>query len=281
MNIGKVAVVASDNLSDGLMMMVASHRLLAAQAEVVTYHNRLLEMADWFSEHKFSDKPSIDLVYEEFTKYDLILLLYEPTPFMKEIIRLFSKNASPKIAIFYPIYSKYAHPRLTPLDRVFDKTLPMVDNICLAIASLLQVREHSKNNGLLPPCHLLHRRYKKRVAIYSTPFLAKKYKKIAEGVRELGFDPLLIEGLDLGVGASLIYESGFFIGPECDLCHLASNMQIPTLVIAGRKKPFSLQKPGWLRTLDITTPRYLERFVLTRRVIKGFKRLVSKHGFSF
>lgn len=156
----------------------------------------------------------------------------------------------------------------------------MVDNISFAISSILQLRDHSKNNGLLPPHRLLHRKYRRRVAILPSPCMRKKYEKIGVELRKYGFDPLLLESEDLAKGASLIYESGYFIGPESDLCHLASNLQIPTLVVSGNKKPLMLLKPGWLRSSFITPPRWIprarERFILSKSVLSAFKKLVAK-----
>lgn len=280
MELKNVAVICSEKVSDGLMMMVASHRLLIQGSNVITFHNRLDELSLWFQFHSFACKPAFENLEKELSSFDFIILQYDASPYAKEIIRLFSHKARPILSIFYPIYSKYTHPPLTPWDRVFNKHLPMVENIALAISSLLQLRDHSKNNGLLPPPHLLHRKYNKRVAILPSKTVPKKYDAIAREVAKLGFDPLFVEPSDLCLGASLIFESGYFIGPESDLCHLASNLQIPSLVVSGNKKPLCLWRPGWLRSCFLTPPPFIpkiiEQFIFTPRVTSAFKNLVSK-----
>lgn len=281
MQIRQVAVICSEAISDGLMMMVATHRLTQEGAHVVTYHDKLHELSDWFQEHKFSERLDASLIESELTKYDLVILQYDGSSYSKEVIKILSANRKPMLSIFYPTYSKYTHPPLTACDRVFNKQIPMVDNIALAISSLLKARDHSKNNGLSAPAHLLHRRYKKRVAILPSAHIHKKYERIAEEVRKSGFDPIILTGENISLGASIIYESGFFIGPDSDLCHLASNLHIPTLVVSGNKKPISLLKPGWLRSSFITFPRwipqtFLEKFVLVSKVVSGFKKLALK-----
>lgn len=277
MELKKVAVVCGEKVSDGLMMMVASHRLLAEGAEVVTFHDHLHELVGWFDEHTFVQRPALSNLETTLSPFDLIILQYDGSHYIREAAKLCSKM---RLSIFYPMYSKYTCPPLTPWDRVFNKHCPMVDNIALAISSLLQVKDHSKNNGIFPPPHLLHRRYKKRVAILPSKSILKKYENIAMEVSRLGFDPLFIEFDNLSLGASLIFESGYFIGPESDLCHLASNLQIPTLVVSGNKKPLILWKPGWLRSSFLTPPplipKIVEHFIFTSRVVSAFKKLIAK-----
>ena len=283
MELKKVGIISSDRISEGLMMMVASHRLLTQGSTVLTFHDRLHELSDWFGEHTFVFRPDLSEIEKAFAPLDLLIIQFDASPYIREVIRIVSGMEKPKLAIFYPTYSKYTHPKLSPFDRVFDKHLPMVDNIALAISSVLQLKNHSKNNGLFAPKHLLHRKYKKRVAILSSPRIQNKYDKIAFEVAKAGYDPLLLDSDDLSLGASIIYESGYFIGPESDLCHLASNLQIPTLVVSGNKKPLNLLKPGWLRSSYISPPRWipraLERFMITKQVIHGFKTMVTKNKF--
>ena len=280
MELKKVGIICSNKVSDGLMMMVASHRLMSEGSSVVTFHNRLHELAKWFGDHKFAERPESASLLDLFSDYDLVILQYDNSPYAKEVVSKLANRKSPKLSIFYPTYSKYAHAPLTPWDRVFNKNYPMVENISLAIASILQLRDHSKNNGIFPPPNLEHRKHKRRVAILPSKSIHKKYETIANEVKKLGFDPFLIESENLAYGAKIIYESGYFIGPESDLCHLASNLQIPTLVVSGNKKPLSLWKPGWLRSSFITPPPFIpkivERFIFTPRVTSAFKKLVAK-----
>lgn len=281
LHLTRVGVICSDRLSDGLMMMVASHRLLSEGSEVVTFHPRLQELQNWFGDHKFQFRPRLREALDRLSHFDLLIFQYDASSYLKELIRLFEKSEKgPACSIFYPTYSKYTHPPLSPFDRVFNKHLPMVDNIALAIASLLQTCEHSKNNGLLPPRHLAHRKHKKRVTILPSPWARKKYDKIALAVEKSGYEAHLIAPHNLSHGASLIFESGYVIAPECDLCHLASNLQIPTLVVSGNKKPLNLWRPGWYRSAFIVRPKLipkaLERFVMPRRVMKAFQLLTSR-----
>ena len=276
----KVAVVCADKVADGLMMMVASHRLFCGGIKVDTFHDQLHELQDWFGAHTFIVRPKVSQAREIFSTYDLVILQYDSSPYIEEVRDLLTAIEGFPLAIFYPLYSKYTHPPLTPLDRVFNKKLSMVDNVALGIASLLNVSDHSKNNGLSPPRGLSHRKYIKRVAILPSTPIRKKYDRIAKGVEQCGYTPLFIEPEGLSSGAEIIFESGYFIGPESDLCHLASNLQIPTLVVSGNKKPLVLRKPGWFRSSFITPPRWIprarEHFIFAPKVINAFHHLVGK-----
>lgn len=282
MEIRRVAVICSTQVRDGLIMMVASHRLLHTGVEVVTFHNDLPKIANWFSDHKFSKLPTLEALDDALGVFDLIILQYDNTTLTKEIIHLYreKKSFGPIISIFYPHYSKYYHPPLTPYDKVLNKQMPMVDNVALAIASLLDLKEHSKNNGLTPPSHLVHRKYKNRVAILPSSAFSKKYQKIQHSVKESGFEVVTLDAHNLHQGAEILYESGYFIGPESDLCHLASNFQIPALVVSGDKKPISLWRPGWLRSAFITPPKWIprarEHFIFLPRILSEFKKLTNR-----
>jgi hypothetical protein len=278
----KVAIVPSPSLQHGLMMMVASHRLLYEGAEVSTYHKSLCRLKVWFPSHTIIALDEDDCLFEEFAKYDLIILQYDNSPLCKELIAHFRTSKQTLLSVFYPEYRKMTHPTLTPLDRVFNKSLPMVENISLAIASLLCVKQHSKNNGLLPLKHLIHRKHKKKVAIVPSKNIQKKYEKIKKALELLGFEPFYLETECSAEGAILLYESGFFIGTDSDFCHLASNLQIPTLIVTKQKRPASIHTPGWLRSSFITPPKWIprakERLISVDKVIKGFSNLVKTNS---
>ncbi len=278
----KVAIVPGPSLQYGLMMMVASHRLLYEGAEVTTYHKSLGRLDMWFPAHKIMAPPCEESLYDEFSTYDLIILQYENSPLCKELIAHFRTSKQTLLSVFYPQYRKMTHPPLTPLDRVFNKSLPMVENISLAIASLLCVRQHSKNNGLLPLKNLIHRKHKRRVAIFPSKNILKKYEKIKTSLETLGFEPFYLDTECSAEGATLLYESGFFIGPDSDFCHLASNLQIPTLVVTKDKRPASIHTPGWLRSSFITPPKWIprakERLISVDKVMKGFSNLAKTNN---
>lgn len=278
----QVAIIPGPSLHHGLMMMVASHRLVYEGASVTTYHNGLQKLANWFPTHTIVSPPEETCVYKAFSKYDLLILQYDGGALHKEIIAQFRNCKDTLLCVFYQNYRKMTHPPLTPLDRVFNKSLPMVENISLAIASLLCVHQHSKNNGLIPDKELTHRKHKKRVAIFPSNTIFKKYEKIKANLENLGYEPFFLNN-DCGEEeARLLFESGFFIGPDSDFCHLASNLQIPTLVVTKEKRPSSLHTPGWFRSVFITPPKWLpwgnERQISVAKVLQRFSKLAKMNN---
>ena len=91
--------------------------------------------------------------------------------------------------------------------------------------------------------------------------------------------------------ATYLYESGFFIGNDSGLGHLASNLKIPTLTIAGNAKQIKLWRPDWSLG-QVVTPLFLlpnfkglhlslrdnfwQHFIPIRRTIKAFQKLVKE-----
>lgn len=278
----KVAVLCSDEVRDGLLMMVASHRIYNEGFHVTTFHDRLHELSDWFFPHSFEKYPKIDLLQETLAEYDMLILQHDNSERTKQLKKWHRDGMLAPLSVFYPLYHKRIHPPLNKLDRVFDQRCSMVENIALAISSLLNIYYHSKNNGLCPPPELEHRKYKKRVLVQSHLLLKDKFAKISQAIQSFGFevyelpqDPLP----HLADYAKLIYESGYLVGIESDLSHLASNLQIPTLLVVSRHT-LRLWSPGWLKSAVITPPRWLpralEKFIHVSRVLSGFKKLVAK-----
>lgn len=88
--------------------------------------------------------------------------------------------------------------------------------------------------------------------------------------------------------AAYLYESHFLIGNESGTGHLASNLGIPTLIVAGCPKQMILWRPGFLLGQVITPPSYIpnfkflrlrekkwQTFISPRRILKAFDKMHS------
>jgi hypothetical protein len=278
----KVAVLCSAEVRDGLFMMVASHRIYNEGFHVTTFHDRLHELSDWFFPHTFEKYPKLDQLQQTLAQYDMVILQHDNSERTKQLKKWRRDGMLAPLSVFYPLYHKRMHPPLSKLDRVFDQRCSMVENIALAISSLLNIYYHSKNNGLSPPTQLEHRKHKKRVLVQSHELFKEKFAKISEAIQNFGFEVYeLPQGPieSLAEYAKLIYESGYLVSIESDLSHLASNLQIPTLLVVSRHT-LRLWFPGWLKSSVIKPPRWLpkalEKFIHVSRVLSGFKNLVAK-----
>jgi len=259
-------------------MMVASEKFRQEGFDVTTVHPKLVELQPWFPGHRLEKEVVL-------TKTTSIIAENDNSA---EIARL-KKEYRDHLTIFYPTYREDKHGPLHSNDRVFDASKSMVDNIGIAAASLLHLSSPSKNNGLTPPSHLKHRLYPHRVAIHPTSssplknWPLAKYKRVASYLKTLDFDPVFVpEFPTLSDLAAFIYESGFLIGNDSLLGHLASNLNIPTLMIADNKERMQLWRPGWLLGEVVTPPSWLpfnaitrhwQHFISPRRVLKTFQRM--------
>lgn len=315
MTLDRVAVIPSIGIGDGLIMMVASHRLLCQNYVVTTFSTPLIELQDWFTYHSFSDRPPLDKLEETLATFDLIVVQHDNSSFCQQILSLRTEGKLKALSVFYPSYDPSRHQPLTPLDRIFHEDYPMVDNTARAISSILGLNHISKNNGLVAPSHLIHRRYKHRVLIHPTSkdshrnWPADKFLKIAKSLQQEGFapvfvlspkeqlewEPLLSDAFPSPLFSSLselahyAFESGYLIGNDSGIGHLCSNLQIPTLVLSNRKHYMDLWRPGWYRGDIITPPswipnwkgsrlreRHWKHFISPKAVLQKFNQLLLK-----
>ena len=175
-----------------------------------------------------------------------------------------------------------------------------------------------KNNGLIVPGSLLHRRIKHRVLLHPTSqapdriWPAEKFLEVASWLENEGFLPVFAVApherdewlnktngrfavplfLSLAEFASFAFESGFLIGNDSSLGHLCSNLQIPTVILSQKKRHILLWRPGWYRGEIVTPASWIPNFKGTRlrekkwkrwiqpkHVIRKFKKLLSKESF--
>ena len=191
----------------------------------------------------------------------------------------------------------------------------MVDNVAKAVASVMQCTQISKNNGLVTPIHLTKMCHPKRILIHPTSTVHKrtwsrqKFLDVAESLTKGGYEVAFCvsppersdwiqfekKGLlvpkfpSLADLAAYVYESGFLIGNESGTSHLASNLHIPTLIIASCRKQMALWRPGWFTGKVITPPRYIpnfkrsrlrenkwQTFISVKRVIRVFHQMKKR-----
>lgn len=136
------------------------------------------------------------------------------------------------------------------------------------------------------PKGALFERYPRRIALHPTSadvkrnWLPIQYLKLARLLKKRGFDVAFTvsaeehpywrhveeEGFSLPYFTTLsetayfLYESGFFIGNDSGLGHLASNLGVSTLTISGNHRRVRLWRPDWAPGAIITPPFPLPNF---------------------
>lgn len=296
----KAAVICSKGIGDGLLMMVASHRLISRGYRVTTYQNALHQLSNWFPQHHFQTRTSLISLEKQLSPYNLIVLQNDNSPLSFKLIELYQRGKLHNLSVFYASHDSLKHSPPTSWDRIFDRSMPMVDNIAKAIASVLQCTQVSKNNGLVIPKNLVYRRYLNRILIHPTSTTPlrnwdrHKFLEVAETLSKTGYQVVFCVSPDerpnwtfipshfflpnfptLSDLASYIYESGFLIGNESGTAHLASNLHIPTLIIAKCRKQMALWRPGWFTGKVVTPPRYIPNFKGSRLREKNWQAFIS------
>lgn len=308
----RAAVLPSAGLGDALLMMIVSHRLFLEGYEVTTYHPGLSELQNWFPGHIFAEQPTPSTLSSLFASVDLLIVQNDNSPKIKALLEI-AQNERKKLSIFYPTYLPTKHAPLSQQDQVFKTEVPMAENLSQAVARLLSSREISKNNGLKVPEGFVHRRYPSRIILHPTSshhtknWSPKKYIEVALELKKRGFSPFfslsqkereswkreeveIPEFSTLSEAAGFIYESGYMIGNDSLIGHLASNLHIPTLIIADNRERMQLWRPGWLQGEVITPPswvpnwkglrlkeRHWQRFISKRQVLSSFINLARHY----
>ncbi len=299
----KALVLPAKGIGDTLLMMIASHSLLKQGYSVTTCHPALLQLQDWFPQHRFVSEFSPALLEGQ----DLVLIENDNGRRVKDLKELRDAGKLDTLGVFYPTYFPVKNGPLQKNDQVFDSIRPMAENIAEAICKLLNLKEASLDNGLAIPKDLVHRRYKKRVLLHpmsSTPkknWLQTKYRALARSLEREGFDPVFIlsekeqeewKGVinkekfpifkTLDALARYTYESGYLIGNDSLLGHLASNLRLPTLIVAREMEQMRLWRPGWLKGEVVTAPSFAPKkfwpyFLSKRKVLSVFNKISSSH----
>ncbi len=305
----RAAVFPSRGIGDALLMMIASHQLKEKGYFVTTYHDFLPELLPWFPGHEIHPTYAKNLS-ETLDSCDLIIAENDNSSRIKQLI----ETCRERLSIFYPTYLGTKHAPLSSLDFVFNADLPMAENIALCTAKLMHLPSPSKDNGITAPPSLVFCSKQTQVLIHPTSSCPTKnwkragYLKVASMLKKKGLNPLFCVGPEehsewkcieqegfclshlptLADLATLVYESGFVIGNDSLIGHLASNLGIPTLIIANDEKRMRLWRPGWHPGQLVLPPSYLpnwkflrlkdrrwQSFISARKVFKHFDTLNS------
>ncbi len=306
----RVAIFSAAGVGDGLIMMIASHAFKQAGYDVTTFNNHLSSFGKWFKDCKFENRPPPEEYEEKFQEFDIIVVQHENSYQAKGLAELEKRGR--RIILFYNNYRKQKHPPLEKDHFAFDEKTTMVKNISEAMQKILGLDEPPKEIGMRAPKGLTHKKHPKRVIIHPSSSMGiknwtpKKFISLGRKLKKMGYLPVITTspkerpdwafaekyGIEvpsiskLSELAELLYESGYFIGNDSGPGHLASYLQIPTLILAG-KSIISHWRPDWLRAHVVMPPKWApnmkgplrlrenkwQLFVPVFKVIKEFSKL--------
>ncbi|NGX63013.1 MAG: hypothetical protein KR126chlam6_00418 [Candidatus Anoxychlamydiales bacterium] len=304
----KALVYPSKGLGDGLLFLVLSNNLSKNGYEVDTYHPFLYNLDNWFKYTKIRPYPKNDN-FDFLKDYQLIIINSDYDPLNKKLVKVAKEKYKDITFEIHPSACKGKNPPIGDLKFDFKKTVK--ENLIVFLENELNLTSVLSSNDITVPSNLSYRKYPKRVVIHpSSNDLEKnwpkeKFLKLFKKLKKEGFDPYFIlmsferqnflnfsndqifTFNNLHEIASFIYESGFMIGNDSGIAHLASNLKIPTLTIFSTKRKHIFWRPSFyfdrsvisLPLLNIKGFRLREQYwkntISSKRVLKNFSKLIK------
>lgn len=261
----KIAFVMSPRLGDTLLSMVVVNNLVRHGFAVTVFGDYIAALRDWFPWADIHKLPMLHSSKEVFADYDVLLHAY------RSDVIVSAENCRARIIVldeFADYRQRIAMPDIQVVicEKQFNLSPPL-----------------TRENNLVVPPGLEFRKYLQRVAIHPTSsdveknWLPKRFMQLAKILQNQGFQCAFVvsekerpdwewvqrEGIALPTFASLselagwLYESGWFIGNDSGIGHLASNVGIATVTLAMRPSIAKRWCPSWAAAKVVSPPPWL------------------------
>lgn len=312
----KCANFCCSGLGDGMISMILSHNLFLNGFETVTFHNGdFFQLQKWFEHLPIEKFPKIEHIPDLIREYDQIFVSYDSVdPFIQALIKEAKEKYPNKIKVLNPSFSKNNGNQPFYRDALFKNDISMVENM-ENFCTLIGLEKVTKENGMKCPYDLVSRKNSKQVVIQPTSakkgrsWTREKFFKLADKLKAADFNPCFVvsskealswqDVLDRGFTlkafgsldevAKFVYESGFMIGNDSGMGHLASCLKLPTLCISRSKRTTDLWRPAWKEGIVIypfslipnisgfrIRDKYWKFFITSDMAFKSFLKLVKK-----
>lgn len=273
----KIAFMMSKRLGDSLLSMVVVNNLQRHNFNVVVFGSYIDALKKWFPEFDIRPLPAVDTAKEILNQFDVLLHAY-PTDLVDHCAQWHSG-----VIIFdqLPIYRS---------------RIPMPDIQVAICEKIFHLKNCVRTNGLMPLPNLVHRKNMQRVVMHPTSFhlsknwLPQRFLQLAKDLQNKCYQPVLVVSPqelpdwewikshnisvkafeDLSQLAEFLYESGWFIGNDSGIGHLASNLGVPTITLAMRPGIARRWRPTWSTGVVILPPKWLVTKQLKERFWKYF-----------
>jgi heptosyltransferase III len=312
----RAAVFCHNGLGDGVISLVLSNNLHLNGWQVETYQNYIGSMQKWFPHLPVISYPSINEIDRILHKYEWFFVFHNDTSeFVQKLVQEGKRRVPDQMKVLYVYPSKRIVNEPYFQDAQVDPGLPITESLRIFCEKILRLPKSTRSNGFIPPDELNHRAHKNRIVIHPTSsrsgknWTREKFIDLALQLSHKGFTPVWMVGPnerklwmqdgtsgfetpefeDLDAIARFIYESGYLIGNDSGLGHLASFLEIPTLTITRRKAVAKLWAPNYAPSIVVTPSswipnihglrlrdRHWQRFISTGKVLRAFNRLVLR-----
>lgn len=286
---GSLAVVLSNAVGDGVMMMALVYNLHCNSLRPCVYGRIAEQLADWFPWCDIRQTPPAGAA--QLARHETVVELY-PTARGAELSRSGTTVALASLPAF-------RQPGAT-----------MLDCILQAGSARFGLQGVVRSHGLVAPTGSAPRHLPRRVVIHPTAshpektWSRPKFRALAQVLSQRGYSPSFIVLPDelaawrdkeaqhstpvhafdsLGGVAGWVAEADWFIGNDSGPAHLASALGVPTLSLFMRRGLAQTWHPGWAPNRVVLPlgllpgarmrERYWQRFLSVRRALAGFDAL--------
>lgn len=290
-------------LGDGLITLVLSNNLKRHGYSVVTYHPFLDKLQEFFPSQELVLFPKDLSILKS---YDRLFIIYEKSDHMIEILEKAQKEFPEKTTVLNPIATLNSdYPYWEQGE--FDGHFPFAENLYRYCRDILKLENPVKDNGIVIPGFVERKKHSNRVLLHPTSsrfgknWRKEKFIALSERLKKDSFEPVFIltkkekedwpeveapEFEHLKALAVFVAESGWMIGNDSGIGHLASCLGVPTLTICRHRTAAKFWRPAWAPGEIIVPPRGIPNvsgmrlrdknwqfFVPVRRVYKRFKKM--------
>lgn len=312
----KAGVFCHNGLGDGINCLSLSNNLHLNGWKVDTFQNTIGSMQSWFPHLPVYRYPNSSELPRILNAYDSFFVVQNETnSFIQQLIHEGKRRFPERIKVIYLYPSPHIVNEPYYSDCLTEYNLSIAENFRLFCERILHLPKITKNSGLIPPHHLVFRKNLKQVAIHPTSAKAsrswpkEKFIKLALHLKSLGFKCMFLPGgikekeewkeveslgfeipifptLDLLAG--FLYESGYLIGNDSGLGHLASALHIPTMTFCRGKRQAQMWAPSFTKGIVLTPKawipnikgfrfrdRYWKHCISLGMARRGFEKLIS------
>lgn len=283
----RVAFLMSPRLGDSLISMIVVNNLQQQACHIDVYGDYIFQLKSFFPASKIYSSDQFN--DQTINQYDIIISQYRHDLNNYDV----------------------SHCQIFCIDdyQFFRRKINMLAIQLAACREIFHLDHPKENNGLILPDDVQSRCYSKRVMIHCTAhqlfreWPPKKFIVLANYLKKNAYDPQFIvasserqrcqwvrdanfampEFDSFVQTATFIAESGWFIGNDSGIGHLASNLNVPTLTLGVRSSLLRLWRPAWSPGIVclpnrclISRPlkeKYWRQFLSVNKVIKAFTLL--------
>jgi len=306
-------VFCHNGLGDGVNCLVLSNNLHLNGWKVDTYQNAIGSMQNWFPHLPVQPYPPLEALPRILNSYDFFFVVQNDTdPFVLQLIQEGKRRFPDRLKVIYLYPSKGIVNEPYYTDCLTDPTASIADNMRHLCEKILHLPKLTRSNGFIPPDGLHFKKYPKRVVIHPTSsrlsrnWPKEKFIEMADDLKAKGYEPVFVPGTKEGwdnIGHEIalfpnldlltrfLYESGYFVGNDSGLGHMASAIGIPTLTFCRRRALANMWAPSFHKGVVVTPSpwipnirgfrlrdRYWQTFISVGMAKRGFEKLVQDHA---